>query len=94
MAKSGEQTLFGVKDPKTQVNELNILRWCEYRAPDAWGHMKAKMQGKDSMIVWFNDPGARQDFQDIFGGVSVTLHRNETKVLTGDAAQNFLRKAG
>lgn len=93
MAKSSASKLYGAKGPRlySQDGELQAREWAQLRAPGAWGEMK---DGDQVLVIWFNDPGARDEFLRLFGGVSVTLHRREEITLHGDAAVNFLRKAG
>lgn len=92
MAKSSAPTLYGVKHPNpTSVDgTIKALDWAEKRAPGAWGHMTDEDKAR---IVWFNDPGARDEFKAMFGGLNVTLHRREERTFEGLDALNLLRRA-
>lgn len=92
MAKSSEATLYGVKNPNThnKTGEFAALHWAKLRAPNAWGHMT---DDEGDLIVWFNDPGARDDFNEHFSGVKVTLHRRNEQTHVGNKALDLLKRA-
>ncbi len=69
---SQAKTLYGVQDYRSNNGAVTALEWAELRAP---GELSGKMEGTKRDIMWFRDPAARDEFQGIFGGINVTLHR-------------------
>lgn len=92
MTKSNEPTLFGARHPSPTSSDgtLRAKEWAELRAPGAWGSLK----GADAWTVWFNDPGARDEFIKIFGGLAVRLDRIEENTHVGTSAVDLLKQAG
>jgi len=93
MGKSALPRLYGAKhpNPTSMDGTFKALKWAELRAPNAWGYLRDE---HDSLIVWFNDPTARQEFQQIFGGISVTLNLREERIFTGKNAIELMKKVG
>lgn len=89
MNKSKEQTLYGAKSCKLQAKGFKAAEWSALRAGSDWGFLNDEDGG---LIYWFKDPGARDDFQRIFGGIGVTLRRKDED-LTGQRALAFLKNA-
>lgn len=67
---------------------------------EAWATLRAgagncgRMMGHGNNIMWFKDPGARNDFIAVFGGQAVTLHpkTNTDQDALQKAAREMLRK--
>jgi hypothetical protein len=90
---SGPATLYGVQDYRNNNGELTALEWAEMRCPEG---QSGQMEGTKRNVMWFADPGARDEFQGIFGGINVTLHRKPDAQAQMAAAINatFAKKFG
>ncbi|MBV6635046.1 MAG: hypothetical protein KI788_03955 [Mameliella sp.] len=77
-------TLYGVQGFKENLGTMNATDWAKLRAGDNHGEM---LNGKHR-VMWFYDPAARDDFQGVFGGVQVTLHRKPDAAATSRALLN------
>lgn len=86
---SASDTLYGAKGYSQVSNNgcFIAFQWAEVRAAGRnWGNFDD--------IVWFEEPSARDEFIQLFGGVSVTITRvRKEKRLSGTAALDFLKNA-
>lgn len=83
-------TLYGAQHFKEIVGAIYCNAWAALRAP---GDKSGRMSGHDTDIMWFKDPGARDDFIALFGGQAVTLHpkTNNDQDALQKAAKEMLR---
>jgi hypothetical protein len=86
--------LYGVQGFKEHAGgAFNADQWAKLRAGEGGS---GRMTGHENNIMWFKDPGARAEFQSIFGGQNVTLHpkTNNDQDALQKAAKEMLRGTG
>lgn len=91
MTKSSEQILFGVRGYEEKRGLL---------PPEAWARMRTgaspnkadygTMPTPEGIVMWFNDPITRDEFEVLYGGLKVTLSR-KIEVHVGKKAAELAR---
>lgn len=92
MTKSKETVLYGVRGYQERKDMAHPDEFARLRTypPRGDEQLYGKMATPEGTIMWFVDPGARDDFFSYFGGVKVTLAR-KIEVVTGDKATTLLK---
>lgn len=92
MAKSNEQVLFGVRGYEQKRGLIRPEEWAMMRtnaAPNRAGY--GTMQTPEGIVIWFNDPITRDEFQTLYGGLKVTLTR-KIEVHVGQKAARLAKE--
>jgi len=92
MAKSSEAVLFGVRSFAERKGEVHPDRWTRLRCGTNTGESTyGNLMTDQGPVMWFKDPGARDEFQKMFGGVPVTISR-KVEIKRGSEAQQLLKR--
>ena len=92
MSKSSESVLFGVRGFQARRGMLHPTDWARLRTrTSSNGAGYGTMNTPEGVVIWFNDPVTRDEFQKLFNGTSVTLTR-KIEVHSGPKALKMIKE--